>query len=464
MGVNAMRKLVLNQTLDSAFKIVDENIVKFKSSVIALCADIERYYKIGFGVDISQKIDEKSFETIKRVAPKLNGLNLSQINKLLYTFNLIRGVNAHLYLSKAIYLSKDLKDFILTLFKPAYFLEQDRRLTIYGCITIVMIFAQKYMIWSFVTSFFRHELFTSVQKGNEMSAFQVAQQKLFNSICGIGKPIPNYYQWDCKTDVVYINDLLKRNLTSIFFNLENTLNESNYSCDNVNGIREILRKDIIFNESLINDVVSLRNCWFHGCCIGDEVESYKGNFTFSIEFVTSILSHLKETCKTSGTKYKKVIETINCLAKAFLDFYALRVVEVTYKILDIRLLTEEKFEERVNNSMLAYERLIKMPMHHFKTLSDLFDDKEIKWIVSAPKFLDFFPRQTIKETLRIIKIHCEKGFEIGGFKTLQKDIVLADVDLDDSYKNVINGIPLNEIKGNTIKKITKFISIEELTI
>ena len=89
----------------------------------------------------------------------------------------IRGVNAHLYLSKPIYLDDDLKYFIISNTHPSYILEDDNKITIYGAVLILMLMAQKYMVWPFCTSFFRCEFFMEIGKSEEMSNFQIAQQK-----------------------------------------------------------------------------------------------------------------------------------------------------------------------------------------------------------------------------------------------------------------------------------------------
>ena len=96
--------------------------------------------------------------------------------------------------------------------------------------------------------------------------------------------------------------------------------------------------------------------------------------------------------------------------------------------------------------------------------SELICHEEIRWNVGRSKFLDKRPRKFDCSNLKIAKIHCDKGFTIGGFKTERTDITLALVEIKDDYKNLVNGIDLHYCEYKVVKKCSKFISIVEIKI
>ena len=108
-----MRKNSLTQTIDQAYAFADSNLVEVKSAFIGLCADIERYFKVAFDVNLNEEIEYESFRRIIDVFPRFASLTIEQFNRIVLLFINIRGINAHLYISKPVLIDEDLKEFVL---------------------------------------------------------------------------------------------------------------------------------------------------------------------------------------------------------------------------------------------------------------------------------------------------------------------------------------------------------------
>lgn len=459
-----MRRISLNQTLDRAYSVADSDLVKLKSAMIGLCTDIERYFKVSFDVNLNEEIDDDAFRRILYVFPKFGPLTIEQFNRLVILFVNIRGVNAHLYLSKPIYLDDDLKYFIISNTHPSYILEDDNKITIYGAVLILMLMAQKYMVWPFCTSFFRCEFFMEIGKSEEMSNFQIAQQKKFNGFCGLGKPLTQNAKPVQGIESTYINDVLKRCLTLVFLDLEKVLKNYKGCSLKTASLSGMLKGNSLFDETLISKIVKLRNCWFHGSFIGDIVEQNEGNFEFTLEFAVDVLKELAEVANKDVNQFGLIINDIHYFAQNFFNYYALKLVEVSYKILDNRLLTEDKLDSRLDNIDFSFKRFEKVDSKVFEMFADLINFHQIRWNVSASKFLDKLPRKFDCENLKIAKIHSDKGFKIGDFKTDRKDIVLALVYVKEGYKNLVNNIDLQSVANTVEKECSKLITIVNINL
>ena len=96
----------------------------------------------------------------------------------------------------------------------------------------------------------------------------------------------------------------------------------------------------------------------------------------------------------------------------------------------------------------------------FEMFSNLLNSNEILWSVSQSKFLDKITRKFKCRKLKIIKLHSDSGFDIGDFHTEKTDIILANVEIYYTFKNLINGLDLNKIKSTTLRECSTLISIE----
>ena len=460
-----MRKVSLNQTLDSAFSISDSNLAELKSAMIGLCADIERYFKVAFDVSLNEEIDDESFRRILYVLPRFGSLNIDQFNRFVILFVNIRGVSAHLYASKPIFVDEDIENFITSNVELEYQISSDRKITVYGAVLILAMMAQKYMIWPFCTSFFRFEYFNGIGKGEEMSDFQINQQRILNSICGNGKPLTQNAEPTKGIEATFINEVLKKCLTLVFFDLERVLNNNNGCCKiKAHSLSFLLKNHPLFSEEIVSKIRRLRNCWFHGSFIGDIVDYEGTTFEFTLEFAVETLKQIAEVVEKDMLHFGLIINDINYFGQNFFNYYALRVIEVSYKILDKRLLTEDKFEERLKNADNAYLRFSNVEPKVYEMFADLINYDTLRWKIGAAKFLDKFPRKFDCDNLKIVKIHCDEGFKIGDFRTDRKDIVLANVDLDDENINLVNDLKLCDMKMDVEKKYSKFITVVKTTI
>lgn len=459
-----MRKISLNQTLDRAYSVTDSNLAELKSAMIGLCADIERYFKVSFDVNLNDEIDDEAFRRILYVFPRFGALTIEQFNRFVVLFINIRGINAHLYLSKPVYLDDDLNQFIKDNTSPSYIIEDENKITIYGAVLVLTMMAQKYMIWSFCTSFFRSEFFLEIDKSETMSNFQITQQKVFNDICGLGKPLTQNAEPISGVESIFINDVLKRCLTLVFFDLEKALKNYRGCSIKCTSLSRMLKDNSLFEEKLISKIVKLRNCWFHGSFVGDIVEYEDSKFEFSLEFAVQTLKELAEVAKKDMIQFGLIVNDISYFGQNFFNYYVLRLVEVSYKILDNRLLTEDKLESRLDNVDFSFRRFEKVNPQVFEMFADLLNHDEIRWNVSAAKFLDKLPRKFDCKTLKIAKIHCAQGFKIGDFQTTRTDIVLALVGMRDDYKNFVNGIDLYDAEYCVEKKYSKYITLVNIEL
>ena len=376
----------------------------------------------------------------------------------------IRTIVAHLYISKPVYLDSDLEAFIKDNLESKYQIAVDKRLTVYGSILILTMMAQKYMIWPFCTSFLRCEFFNEIGRGEEMSNFQIEQQKTFNSICGNGKPLTQNAEPVRGVEATYLNGVLKRCLTLVFFDLEKVLRNYKGCKPKAASLASMLKNHPLFTEDVISKIVILRNCWFHGSFIGDVVEYEGTKFEFTLEFAIETLKQIAKVGKNDMLRFGLVVNDISYFGQNFFNYYVLRLIEVSYKLLDKRLLTEEKLEERLSNVDTAFSRFSKVESETFEMFADLTNHNELRWKIGAAKFLDKSPRKFDCGNLIIAKIHCDSGFEIGNFRTERKEIVLVDVDLEDENLNLINGLRISDMETTLEKRYSKFITVVKAKI
>lgn len=455
-----MRKKSLQLTLDKYYTKISEASIATKAATIALCADIERYFRIAFNIYLDKEIEEQDFRKITTIFPKLSGLNIKQFNELILIFINIRRVNAHLFLSKAIYLNQDIKKFIKENCNILYPIENNNKITLYGSIVILSLLSQKYMIYPFCTSFFKLQYFLEVgDSGKEMANFQMLMQNNLNNNCGISKQLPIEASQFSKVDLLYINDTLKRTLTLIFFDLEMVFARYTHSVSRTVSLYTMLKTSGIFSQELIDKIIKIRNCWLHGCYISEKIKFNEEILEFSLEFVIEVLIELLEIIKKYPNDFTKVINQIASLGKSFLDFYVLRIIELSFKIIDKRLLIQEKLDDRLDMLSKAFDRFVVIGPDLFELISKLISKDNIKWRLNGNKFTDKRKREFICSNLKIAKIYCPNGFIIGDYKTDRQNIVLALVQLRDENKNLINGYDINNINYFGEKEYSNFISI-----
>lgn len=297
----------------------------------------------------------------------------------------------------------------------------------------------------------------------------IARQKHHIHFCNyvellrISNTLKNY-QMKVDSESTFKNDVLKKSLTKIFFDLEKTLNNNDRCSSKAPSLSSLLRTNSLFSVEAISKIIKLRNCWYHGYFIGDVVENSGDDFVFTLKFTLEILKEITEIARKDVRKFRQISKDINNFVQSFLNYYVLRMVELSYKILDKRLLTIDKLESRLNNMDSAFKRFENVDSNFFEMLADLLSINKVRWRVARAKFLDNVTRDFYCENLKIAKLHSKNGFKIGSFQTDRKDIVLALVDLEERFENLVNGISLKNMQCVFEKKYSKLIKLVNIEL
>ena len=455
-----MSKLSLEMSIDSAYSVIDKSIVSVKSCVINLCSEIDRYFRMKYAINVSEPIENVDFNKIKNDFPSFNSMNREQFNRLLIVFKAIRDISAHLHLRKPIYLDDDIAEYLKDILEPDYKIKEDNKLTLYGQAYILYFFSNKYNLFTFITSYFSFQNFVEIRNltGKEMNDYQVKTQHIVQEICGKGKPIfPTNVD---KFQYQFMSNLFKKHMTRIIFSIERICSKTKKSFDTTWSLRKILRTTGAFDydEDVLNLIIDLRNCWLHGyglneVCVIDDKEILL-DYRFIFESFTKIKCLL-----TNKREFNLIIKELNEFAIACFNFYVLRIIEVSYKFLDRKLLTQEKVDSRIENIMFSYDRFIKADLNYFELAGSLIEPDDIVFKVSGCKFSDKFTRVTKCYKLNIIELHSENGFNIGDYHTDKNELVLANVDILNEYSNKINGKYLSEYKLSEEIKYGNRISV-----
>ena len=455
-------KLTLTKTIKKNYKIITEPLLEVKSAFIAVCADIDRYIRISTGCEIRGELDEATVDKLKEIFPCLSEMTVDQWNRLILVFLNIRNDNAHLYQNKPVYIDEDILAYLNALVEPEMAVVADgNELTVYGAYYVLVFLSQRFQLWTFITPLLRGQNFDDMSK-KEFHNFRISSQHLLQEYCGIGKPIGNNGA-HCMTNLMYINDTLRRELTSVFLELEAVAIDRGFAAQYSPSFRTVLGniKEIGEDGELSKRLIELRNTWFHGHWLEDEVmlpDGKRKKFDFYETIET--LRMLRETL-ADYERYDSVTGQIESFGKALLDFKALRLVEVSYKLLDSRLLTASKFDERIENLEKAYSVFASTEERFLEAASSLLGSDPVVWNISAAKFsnADSLPRKTITNELKIIVLADEDGFDIGRFHTDRKTLTLCDVDLPPEYCNTINGKPLKDYKLIPLENICEKIKL-----
>jgi len=434
-----MSKLSITSTIKQAYEIINFSTLTIKTILLGSCSEIERYLHIKLNIDVHKPIEHGKLETFFELYPFLKGMTLDQVNRLLILFVNVRNNNAHLHVNRDVFIDKDLIEFLARIANAQFIISSDNRLTIYGCFYLLTFLGQKYQLWHLCSSLLRSNLFLEIDN-KTMVKFQTDTQHYFQNFCGVGKPIYGLSSEKLgKTYTQFINELNKKYLTDVFFDLELIMYDTKQSKYEVISFVKIIYDSGVFagNPGLAEEVLQLRNLWFHGTWITDIVKIGEKEIAFDLEFIFDILYKIK-TFLHNKTKFVKVIKDIHDYAKAIFDFFAIRIVEISYKILDSRLLTAEKIESWAIDSANAFNRLMSVDITILEKAELLLASKENIWIVSASKLSDLRPRKTITECLKIYQLKSESGFKIGTFYTNVTEIAIAVIDIDEDFENKIN--------------------------
>ena len=460
-----MREISLEMTTSEAYRYLANSVLGVKASLISLCADIDRYFKLGLNINISESVTDRDFLRVLNIFPFLAQMTLEQFNKLLSVFKDIRDVNAHVNSRQAVYIDDDICTYLTSILEPDYEVSVNGALTLYGEAFVLYFLSQNYNLFKFITSFFNGHNFKEFKEmtGQEKSKYQTSTQHIVQEICGIGKPI--VLNNDNKKEYVYMNDLFKNNLSPIIFSIEEACvrtdrTKKNYSFSSIIHYNSFLNN----YEEISELIILLRNCWLHGTFLEDEIEYNDEIIRFDYKFILESFIKIKQCFNQNLEMFGHAVSLINKFAFLCLDHYILRIYEVTYKILDNRLLTSDKFDERIKNLESAYNRFSSEQKIYFELLADLLGDIEINMSPGKSKYLDNIPRSTKREKLILIKMISKNGFDIGDYHTDETELVFADVDLEAEYQNKVNGKYLKEFDFVSEEKYGNKISIYSVEI
>lgn len=449
-----MKKISLNDTLGLAYKVVEPEVISIKSSVMSICSDIDRYFQLRFNLNISQVIlNETDYLYLIKLYPQLSGLSIENFVKLLEIFSEIREINAHLFICRDVAIDAELNKYLDDIVEHKYLISKNGKITMYGQAYILSLIAQKYNLWPFYTSYFTKDQFLEFYKtpGVVISKIQTEEQHKMQNYCGLGKPINNANITN--HELIYLNNTLKLNLTNIVFNLEKECIHTKKTNTNFISFSQVLNCSYIFDSSYeeMRLMVFLRNCWFHGVMLEENANFDDVPQVFSFNFIVESLIKIKKTLSKNYIMFGKTICSIEQLGKDILNYYALRMVELSYKILDSRLLTTEKVDSRIEAIKKSFDCFIQSSDRYNLTRL-LIDNDEIEFTVKNAKFTDKVLRTTILKDLQIVKLHSNNGFQIGEFYTTNSDLCLVLIDLEERYQNKINDKYLYEyINESSIK-------------
>lgn len=456
-----MAKHFLTDPVSKVYDIVGRETIILKGGFIGLCTDIDRYFLRAFGYDLDKRLENNDNAFFQEVFPILSGFPMEILEGLREVFNEIRDVNAHLFLNKRIRLDPLLAEQLTSVVEPQQYIVSNGELTVYGMIYVLTFMCQKYQLWPFITKCYRSEFFADII-ADDLSEAQISLQHYLQGFCGVGKPIYNLSAGTDKVQMQFLNDTCKRSMTQVFFDLEQSILKWTFSSKKVPKFSYLLNSNPPFssNPSIKNKLIQLRNRWFHGVLLFDQLDTNNSEDYYSLDHLLSVFTDLRQLL-AGNESYKNVVFDISSFAQSLLDFYCLRLVEVSYKLLDSRLLTQEKVDSRIKGSYKAFENFKKQPAAFFETVVSLTEKKQLSFDLAASKFADSFPRKTVTNKLSLFAIHSDIGFSIGGFHSDFKDLFIAEIDLDEQYQNTINNWRLSDIQSVSKQWYSSFICIKE---
>ena len=436
-----------NQTTYEAFKKIDLQSIQIKSVLINSCSDTDRYLRLFADINIFQKVNENEFSKIKELFPNFKQLDLDQFNELLKLFVAIRDVSAHLFLNKPISITETTKLFIKRIIDPEFELSSNGHITLFGAIVVVTLFCQRYQLKDIVHGIVKHTILSNVKKeglGNYQSQFN---RKLI-PLCGIGGAVysqDNSYVRP-KESHLFI-DSVRRTLTKLFFEIERKSPGSFGVSNNVPSFVTYINKySFVKNDKeFIDDMVELRNYWLHGCYLFDTVSLYHEGFVFDLEYLFGMLYEIKIKFDVNG-EYNTILNIIDDCGSNMINFFTLRSIEVSYKLLDKRVSDIDKMRERITNSINAYSHIFSTPENYYNQAYSLLNNGIKTWYLIGSKFLDFRERRLTRKRLAVYEFSSEKGFDIGEHHYDCPEMVVTDIELEEEFQNKINGKYLKEYK------------------
>ena len=454
-------KLRLDMTLNKAYSRVSENVIKTKASVITACAEIERYFRVGLNYDMAEEINSTNWIRVSNSYPFLANMTMEQFNRFIGIFKDIRDLNAHLHLCYHVHIDEDIVEYLTCILPPDYLIEKNNELTLYGEAYVLFFLIQKSNLFPFLCAFFRYKSIEEMSRMNLSNRcdFLPRIQHVVQEICCESKYIyPNSII--NKNEYAYQNTLFRSFMTKFVYYLENALAYTTKTSANAFSLKQLINKSRLFRnyDDIINLIIFLRNCWLHGVALNETID-YKGEtIEFTYSYIFSALIKIKEFM-SSYFEFDEVISEIRNFAQDSFDFYLLRIVELSFKILDKRLLTSEKIGKRTKIINSAYDNMCRVDSSFYEMSEELLGIKDFCFKLSASKFTDKIQRTLKTFTLKLVELHSEDGFDIGEFHTDNKRIVIATLNLNSQHQNKINGKYLSEYQLDEKKRYSNRIIV-----
>ena len=434
-----------NLRISKAFDDPNLETRLLKSALIGLCSDCDRQFRLALGIDIYREIDEDDFTNIKRFFPNFRSLTLEQFNQLLYTFIAIRDVSAHLYLKKAIFIDQFVIDLICNIIEPKYELSHGKEITIFGAICVVLLFSQTYELWTFVNTAIRNTIFQEVPK-NMIAECQRDFQSSVRKLAGNLRPCrPHESSFVSSDNITVFVEEVKKASTALIFDLERHSMEWPSSLKRVpKTVTYLKRYECLKNKpELIKRIVEFRNNWVHGFRLFDYMYDSEGNEQlFDFEYLFTLLKDIKDAFANSPAK--TILNDINEFGKNMIDFYLLRLLEVSFKIIVKRVFDIEKIEDRVSASLKAFNRAMRTPAWFYEDAMALLKSGKKEWYLKGSKFLDFINRSFSSNKINVFELTSKNGFDIGDTHVDSNVLVIADMHCPLEYQLKINGKYFNE--------------------
>ncbi len=442
-----------------AYDKINNTVTDLKSHFLNLCGEINRFFNVNFGVLLTEKTPITKDEKFDNIFPNLKNATETQLEQLFGVFCKIRNLNAHLFLSFPITIPSELQEFLSTLPKPEYEVTVDGKLTIFGMIYILSLLAQKYQLTPFLFEVLRNKYFYKIVKQEKVDIL-TRLQNYFYSLCGKGKPSFVAGGGFDSLDVQNFTTTTKQYLTKVFFGIEKCTLKWTLSAKTEPPFDYLLYKNSPFKENnkLNKKLLKLRKQWINGVALFDEVNDDGFIYTFTLNGVISVLSELK-TILSGKEDYALVVSSIKEFGEKLYAFYTLRLIEISYKILDKTLFMEEKIEDRAQSAIKAVERIKQADLEFFALAEKLVGNDAISCSINAGRFGDKLPRVFETDTLKILKIISSAPIKIGEFQTSLTELQIALVSVDGENLNLINGISPLDLKGEITQTFSSKISL-----
>ncbi len=240
---------------------------------------------------------------------------------------------------------------------------------------------------------------------------------------------------------------VKKTLTKLLFDFEEHASKNKKMSTKASSIKTLLRKYKCLknNPELIERISNLRNYWLHGYRLFDCIKSDDQEFDFDFDYLFDLLLEIKSVFK--GTPHSSgILNDISDCGSKMIDFYTLRSIEISYKIIDSAIFDKDKIRERILNSVKAYKRCMTADSWFYEKAKLLLSEKNKVWYLAANKFEDKKERIVRFDKVDVFEFETKNGFDIGEVHIDTDEMVLTNITSPQEQQLKINGKYLNEYK------------------